>query len=113
MRRVLSWLLRSKVLTNKEYKDLLETVAGLRKDVAAWRKAYEDGHQLLTQALNSDVTNRTAQLDDAQKKFEVALEALRSEYGSLYLTWTATRSVEESLRKATVELESRVGQQAR
>ena len=113
MRRVWSWLLRSKVLTNKEYSELLETAARLRKDTEFWNKAYADGHRLLVEALNSDVSARTQRLDEAQKNFEAALGGLRSEYDALYKVWTETRSVEEGLRKATQELESRVGPQPR
>ena len=110
MRRVLSWLLRSKVLTKKEYKDLIEANEGLRKDLAFWKKAYEDAHQILTQALSNQLIDRPAQLEDAHKKFEAALEGLRSEYSSIYQMWTKAMASDESLRKSAEEIQSKISQ---
>ncbi len=120
MRRVWSWLLRSKVLTNKEYTDLIEAGEALRKDgealrknLAFWTKAYEDAHQILTQALSNQLIDRPAQLEDAQKNFEAALEGLRSEYRTIYQAWNQAMASDESLKKSAEELQSRISQQSR
>lgn len=113
MRRVLSWLFRSKVLSKKEYKDLIDANEGLRKDLAFWRKAYDDAHQILTQALSNQLIDRPAQLEEAQKKFEAALEGLRSEYRTIYQAWNQAMASDESLKKSAEELRSRISQQSR
>lgn len=113
MRRVLSWLLRSKVLSNKEYKDMVESGEALTRDVAFWNKAYDDAHEILTHALKNDLIERPAELEDAQKKFEAALEGLRSEYHSIYQMWTQAMASDQSLKKRAEELRARTGQRPR
>jgi uncharacterized phage infection (PIP) family protein YhgE len=113
MRRVWSWLLRSKVLTNKEYKDLIEANEGLRKDLALSMKDTEDAHQLLTRAVSNQLTDRSSQLADAHKTFETAIELLRSEYRALHQIWTETLTVEAGLKKSAEELRARIAERSR
>ena len=98
---------------------MVETTEGLRKDLALStkdlalsRKDTEDAHQLLTRAVTNQLTDRSSQLDDAQKAFEAALEGLRSEYRALHQIWTETLTVEESLKKSAEELKSRISQRS-
>ena len=118
-KRFLSWLLRSKILSNKEYQEIQDNQARLQKqmqdteqrltqDVELWKSAYGDARKLLGQSLQNQVFGPMPELDEAEKKLQEAIDGLQGQYRAVFDKWDAAVAANAGMKNATDALDARV-----
>lgn len=118
-KRFLSWLLRSKILNNKEYQEIQDTQARLQKqmqdteqrltqDVELWKSAYGDARKLLGQSLQNQIFGPIPELDEAEKKLQEAIDSLQGQYRAMFDKWDAAVAANVGMKNAADALDARM-----